>query len=128
MIEKIVNPKDGIYHATDDYVHAIEVQGMSRQLFVSGTMGLDAHGKAPRDIDEQLVLVWDNLRRILAEAKMTTENIMRVTSYLTKPEYAQKNQDARLLALCDRRVPTTAIVVETLTPDWFIEIEIIAVA
>jgi 2-iminobutanoate/2-iminopropanoate deaminase len=128
MIEKIINPKDGIYHATDDYVHAIEVQGMTRQLFVSGTMGLDVDGKAPRELDEQLVLVWANIRRILSEAKMTNENIVRVTSYLTKPEYAQKNQDARLLALGDRRVPTTAIVVDTLTPDWLIEIEIIAAA
>jgi 2-iminobutanoate/2-iminopropanoate deaminase len=128
MIEKTINPKDGIYAATDDYVHALEVKGISRQLFVSGTMGLDANGQAPKSLDEQLILVWSNIKRILAEAQMTTDNIVRVTSYLTKPEFVQKNQDARLNALGARRVPTTAIVVETLTPEWLIEIEIIAVA
>jgi 2-iminobutanoate/2-iminopropanoate deaminase len=128
MIEKIINPKDGVYAATDDYVHALEVKGISRQLFVSGTMGLDTNGHAPKSLDEQLILVWSNIRRILAEAQMTTDNIVRVTSYLTKPEFAQKNQDARLKALGARRVPTTAIVVETLTPKWLIEIEIIAAA
>jgi 2-iminobutanoate/2-iminopropanoate deaminase len=128
MIEKTINPKDGIYAATDDYVHALEVKGISRQLFVSGTMGLDANGQAPKSLDEQLILVWSNIKRILAEAQMTTDNIVRVTSYLTKPEFAQKNQDARLNALGNRRAPTTAIVVETLTPEWLIEIEIIAAA
>jgi enamine deaminase RidA (YjgF/YER057c/UK114 family) len=58
---------------------------------------------------------------------MTTDNIVRVTSYLTKPEYAEKNQNARLKALGQRRVPTTAIVVQTLSPSWLVEIEVIAV-
>src|SRR3546814_18604883 len=38
------NPTSGIYPATDDYVHALEVRGAERLLFVSGTMGLDAEG------------------------------------------------------------------------------------
>ena len=126
MIEKIVNPSEGIYPATPDYVHALEVQGATRQLFVSGTMGLDQHGKPPDSIDEQLELIWNNLRCILGAAEMSTGNIVRVTSYLTKSKYAEKNQDARLRALGERRVPTTAIVVQTLVRDWLIEIELIA--
>ncbi|MEL7046802.1 MAG: RidA family protein, partial [Pseudomonadota bacterium] len=34
-----INPSDGIYPATRDYVHGMEVTGATRQLFVSGTMG-----------------------------------------------------------------------------------------
>lgn len=122
------NPVDGIYAATDDYVHALEVTGPSRLLFVAGTMGLDAEGRAPEGLDAQLALVWSNIRRILAEAGMTTDNIVRLTSYLRDPSYAQANQDARLAALGDRRVPTTAIVVQTLSPDWLVEIEVVAAA
>ncbi len=59
---------------------------------------------------------------------MTTDNIVRVTSYLSDPDHAEKNQAARLEALGARRVPTTAIVVRTLTPEWMIEIEIVAAA
>ncbi|MBO6856752.1 MAG: RidA family protein, partial [Roseibium sp.] len=54
--------------------------------------------------------------------------IVRVTSYLSDPDHAEKNQAARLEALGARRVPTTAIVVRTLTPEWMIEIEIVAAA
>ncbi|OKH87267.1 endoribonuclease L-PSP [Thalassospira sp. TSL5-1] len=114
--------------ATPDYVHAMEVTGAARFLFVSGTMGLDADGTAPDGLDDQLSLIWSNIRRILAEADMTAENIVRVTSYLSDVTFVQPNQDARLHALGERRVPTTAIVVQTLKPEWLVEIEIIAAA
>ncbi len=127
MIEKIVNPSKGIYPATPDYVHALEVQGVKRQLYVSGTMGLDQKGRPPEGIDEQLDLIWNNIRRILDSARMSTDNIVRVTSYLSNGEFAEKNQDARLKALGERRVPTTAIIVQTLVPEWLVELEVIAV-
>jgi enamine deaminase RidA (YjgF/YER057c/UK114 family) len=122
------NPRQGVYPATEDYVHAIEVSGAQRLLFVSGTMGLDEQGEAPAELEAQLTLIWSNLRRILAEAGMTTDNIMRLTSYLRDASYAEANQNARLRALRERRIPTTAIVVQTLDPSWKVEIEIIAAA
>lgn len=64
-----INPTTGIYKATGDYVHAMEVTGAVRQLFVSGTMGLAEDGTAPASLDEQLELIWKNIRRILADAK-----------------------------------------------------------
>ena len=127
-MERTINPDKGIYPAAPDYVHALEVTGAGRLLFVSGTMGLDVIGRAPASLEEQLDLVWANLRRILTEADMTSDNIVRVTSYLSDPGHAEKNQAARLEALGTRRVPTTAIVVRTLTPEWMIEIEIVAAA
>jgi 2-iminobutanoate/2-iminopropanoate deaminase len=125
---RVINPRTGIYPATPDYVHAMEVSGMQRVVYVSGTMGLDDDGVAPSLLDDQLTLIWSNLRRILADADMTTDNIVRLTSYLRDANYVQKNQDARLKALGERRIPTTAIVVQTLRDDWLVEIEIIAVA
>jgi 2-iminobutanoate/2-iminopropanoate deaminase len=122
------NPTDGIYPATPDYAHAVEVSGVQRFLFVSGTMGLDAEGRAPATLDAQLALIWSNLRRILAEADMGVDNIVRLTSYLRDAAYAQANQNARLNALGGRAIPTTAIVVRTLAPEWLVEIEVIAAA
>ena len=119
---------DGLYAATPDYVHALEVRGATRTLFVSGTMGLDAHGDAPDSLDAQLALVWDNLRAILASAGMTVDNVVRVTSYLRDAAFAERNAAARNAALGGRLVPTTAIVVETLAPEWLVELEIIALA
>ena len=128
MHTRIINPTEGIYSATPDYIHAIEVTAPSRLLFVSGTMGLKADGDAPATLDEQLALIWKNIRRILSEADMTMDNIMRLTSYLISRDHAQENQEARIAALGDRRIPTTAIVVTTLDPSWLVEIEIIAAA
>jgi enamine deaminase RidA (YjgF/YER057c/UK114 family) len=91
-------------------------------------MGLDAQGVAPSSLDEQLVLVWDNLRAILASAGMTVDNVVRVTSYLRDAAFAEPNAAARNLALGGRLVPTTAIVVETLDAGWLVELEVIALA
>jgi len=128
MQTKPHNPADGIYAATGDYAHALEVRGADRILFVSGTMGLREDGGPGADLDEQLELVWKNIRRILASADMTVDNIVRLTSYLTDPAFAEPNAAARQLALGGRTIPTTAIVVQTLLSEWLIEIEVIAAA
>ena len=122
-----INPSDGIYPATD-YVHAMEVRGAERTLYVAGTMGLDAGGRPAPTLEAQLDLVWANIHRILAAAGMTANNIVRVTSYLRDAAYAGANQRARIAALGGRFVPTTAIVVATLDPAWLVEIEVIAAA
>ena len=120
------NPTEGVYSTSGDWVHAMEVRGAERMLFVSGTMGLRPDFTAPPTLEEQLDCVWSNLRVILSSAGMTVDNIVRLTSYLRDADYAEANAQARIKALGDRRIPTTAIVVETLQPDWLIELEIIA--
>jgi 2-iminobutanoate/2-iminopropanoate deaminase len=120
------DPTDGVYSTGGDWLHAIEVRGSERMLFVSGTMGLLPDFSAPTTLEEQLECVWNNLRAILASAGMTVDNIVRLTSYLRDPSYAEANARARIAALGDRRIPTTAIVVQTLDPDWLVELEIVA--
>lgn len=122
-----INPAAGVYPATD-YVHAMEVRGASRTLYVAGTMGLDAGGLPGATLEAQLDLVWTNIAHILAAADMTMDNVVRVTSYLRDAGYAGANQRARVAALGGRGVPTTAIVVATLDPGWLVEIEVIAAA
>jgi 2-iminobutanoate/2-iminopropanoate deaminase len=122
------NPTGGIYPAVGDYIHALEVRGAGRLLFVAGTMGLDPDGVAGATLADQLRLIWSNIRAILASADMTVDNVVRVTSYLRDASYADVNAEARIKALGGRLVPTTAIVVETLVSDWLVEIEVIAVA
>jgi enamine deaminase RidA (YjgF/YER057c/UK114 family) len=118
-----LSPTAGVYPATDDYAHAMEVSGAERLLFVAG---LDPHGRPGATLAEQLDLVWSNIRIILASAGMTVDNIVRLTSYLRDGAYAEENAAARLAALGGRVVPTTAIVAETLVSDWLVEIEVIA--
>lgn len=121
------NPTEGVYPAVADYVHAIELRGLERLVYVSGTMGLRSDGVAGASLDEQLELVWANIGGILASADMTLDNVVRVTSYLTDRDFAGPNAEARNRAL-GRLVPTTAIVVGTLSDDWLVEIEVVAAA
>jgi 2-iminobutanoate/2-iminopropanoate deaminase len=120
------NPTAGIYPATPDYVHALEVRQPNRILYVAGTMGLDGEGAPAPTLQGQLDLIWSNIRTILASAGMSVDNIVRITSYMRDAAYAEANQNARMAALNGRAVPTTALVVQTLSPDWLVEIEIIA--
>ena len=120
------NPRDGVYATTDDYVHTMEVRGVERLLFIAGTMGLRPDGTPGTDLAEQLELVWANIRRILASAGMTVDNIVRLTSYLTDPAFAEVNGQVRVAALGGRVIPTTAIVVQTVGDGWLVEIEVIA--
>lgn len=120
------SPTEGVYPATGDYVHAMEVRGAQRLLFVAGTMGLDPSGTPGSTLAGQLDLIWSNIRTILASAGMTMDNVVRVTSYLRDASYAGANAAARVAALDGRVVPTTAIVAETLASDWLVEIEVIA--
>src|SRR5258705_12347661 len=99
------NPVDGVYPATDDYVHAVEVRGAERLLFVAGTMGLDGQGRPGATLTQQLDLVWSNIRAILTSAGMTGDNIVRLTSYLRDPSYAEANATARVAALGRRGRP-----------------------
>jgi 2-iminobutanoate/2-iminopropanoate deaminase len=122
------NPSEGVYTATPDYAHAMEVQAPQRLLFVSGTMGLDSAGRPGATLEEQLALIWQNLRAILAAAGMGVDDIVRLTSYLRDAAFAEANQEARLAALGGRAIPTTAIVVQTLREDWLVEIEVVAAA
>ena len=125
---RVHDPSQGIYPTTGDYVHAIEVSGAERLLFVAGTLGLRPDRSPGATLDEQLELIWANIRAILASAGMTVDNIVRLTSYLRDPSYAEANGAARVAALGGRTIPTTAIVVQTLVSDWLVEIEVIAAA
>lgn len=96
------SPTKGVYAATSDYVHALEVRGAQRLLFVAGTMGLDERGVPGASLEDQLELIWRNIRTILASAGMTVDNIVRLTSYLRDPAYADANAEARVAALGGR--------------------------
>jgi len=127
-METIVHEPGGVYAPSADYVHALEVRAPGRMLFIAGTMGLDPAGVPGASLEAQLDLVWGNIRAILASAGMTVDNIVRVTTYLRDAADAERNGAARVAALGGRVVPTTAIVAETISEDWLVEIEAVAVA
>jgi enamine deaminase RidA (YjgF/YER057c/UK114 family) len=128
MDRTIHDPVVGVYPSGGDYAHAIELRGIERLVYLAGTMGLDPDGRPGADLDEQLTLIWNNIRNILAAADMTVDNIVRITSYVRDVAYAGPNAAARIAALGGRAIPTTAIVAQTLETEWLVELEVIAAA
>lgn len=43
---RLLRPAGGVYPATDDYAHGVEIRDPRRLVFVAGTMGLDRAGAA----------------------------------------------------------------------------------
>jgi hypothetical protein len=58
MEQVVHSPAGAVYPATRDDVHAQEVRGAGRLLFVAGTMGAAHRGTPGATLAEQLELIW----------------------------------------------------------------------
>ncbi|MCG8440431.1 MAG: hypothetical protein MI723_01360 [Caulobacterales bacterium] len=85
-----------------------------RVLNASVAMGRGAPGNGGADLLAPLMLIWSNVRAILANIGAPADNIVRITRCLRYASYAERHAEARVIALGGRRMPTTAIVVQTL--------------
>ena len=57
------------------YTQAVEVNGASRTLYLSGQVGIAADGSVPEDAEAQCALAWRNLQAQLRAAGMEIENL-----------------------------------------------------
>ena len=123
------NPTQGIYPAERRLCPRDGGAGVPRASSTSPAPWASTRTASPaQSLAEQLDLIWRNIRTILASADMTVDNIVRLTSYLRDPAYAEENAKARVKALNGRVIPTIGIVAQTLSSDWLVEIEVIAAA
>ena len=117
----------GIAPPAANYVHAVVSESPSRLLHTSGVVPVGVDGRVPDDIKEQAMLVWANLRAILAEAEMAVEDIVSVTTYVLAGEDLGPVMAARDAALGDHRAASTLVFVPELAqPTWLLEVAIIA--
>jgi len=114
--------------ATGGYVNALQVQGVSRMLFISGQIPQTREGRVPEGIEDQCRLVWANLTAALAAAGMDVTHLVKVTTFLSDRAYAEVNTAIRAEVLGDHRPALTVIVAEIWDPAWLLEIEAIAAA
>lgn len=112
-----------------NYSHAVEVNGNSRLLFISGLNGYLADGKTmPDSFEEQGELIWGYIGEILNSAGMSYENIVSLRTYLSGPEYDEPNVKLRMKYLGDNQPALTVICCQLLEPKWKLEIEAVAAA
>lgn len=109
------------------YSHAIEVQGDSRLLVISGLNGFLADGTTmPETFEEQADVIWGHLGAILRSAGMTFENLISLRTYLADPADDETNARLRVKYLGSHRTSLTVVCCRLLDPRWKLEIEAIA--
>jgi len=68
------------------YSHAVEVPEGSRLLYISGEVGVLPDGTVPEGIEAQAEACWRNIIAILADAGMGVGDLVKITTYLVRPE------------------------------------------
>ncbi len=111
------------------YSHAVEVPEGSRLLYISGEVGVLPDGTVPEGIEAQAEACWRNLAAILADAGMGIGDLVKITTYLVRPQDVAAAGAARAKHFGDARPGSATIIVNALVaPQWLIEIEAVAAA
>jgi 2-iminobutanoate/2-iminopropanoate deaminase len=110
------------------YVQAMEVNGASRLLFISGQVPDALDGSTPTEFDDQARLIWKNLIAQLTAADMTLDNLVKVTFFLSDRKYIDGYRKVRQEVLQGRQIALTTIITGIFDEKWLMEIEAIAAA
>ena len=109
------------------YNHGVEVPAGARWLFISGQVGIQPDGTLAHGIEAQAAQAWANLVAILGAAEMSLADVVKVTSFLTHPDYAQPYRDARDQLEWPQNPASTLLIVAGLaSQEMLIEIEAVA--
>ena len=111
------------------YAHAMLTTEAQRWLHTSGVVPTRPDGTVPELIDDQAGVVWANILAMLAEAEMTVNDIVSVTTYAVAGQPLSGVMAARDSVLGDHRAASTLVTVPALArPEWLMEIAVIAAA
>jgi 2-iminobutanoate/2-iminopropanoate deaminase len=117
----------GVFPPYRCYSHAVEVQGNSRLLVISGLNGFMNDGKTmPESFEAQAELIWQHMGTILQAADMDYKNLISLRTYLADPAYDEANVQLRVKYLGDHQVALTVVCAQLLDPHWKLEIEAMA--
>lgn len=112
------------------YAHATEVPAGTRQLHVSGQLGITPDGAMRLDFAGQLEAAMDNVEALLAAAGMSRPDMAKATFFLTRKEdLSALGEVRRRRWASERPSAVTVIVVAALArPDALVEVEVTAAA
>jgi len=128
-MDTIAREPSSLFPPYRGYVHALEVAGSTRLLFISGLNGFEQDGRTmPESFEEQAELIWRHIRAILESAGMGMRNLVSLRTYLADPQYDDANGRIRAERLAGHRVASTVVCCRLLEPAWKLEVEAIAAA
>lgn len=110
------------------YSHAIKVPAGFETLFISGQVPLSVDGSIPDDFAAQTALVFNNIKEILSHGGSTVHQIVKLTSFITKPDFFPQFAEIRANFLDGHKPASTLLVVSALAhPKFMVEVEAIAI-
>jgi 2-iminobutanoate/2-iminopropanoate deaminase len=117
----------GVANRIGKYSDAVEAAPNLRWLHTSGTPGLSKDRDLPKDITGQTELAWEHIMRILREAGMGVEDIVKVNQYLTRAEDVADYVKVRSKVLGEARPAfLLPVVPQLIWPEVLVEVEVVA--
>ena len=109
------------------FSHVGEIGPNSQVFHLAGQTGTAPDGTIGETIEEQVKLVYQNIRTVLNECGMGLENIAKITVYLTSPDYIETHLAIQQKALGGVVPESTLLIVSRLArPELLVEVEAVA--
>jgi len=110
------------------YVHGTQIEAPARLVCLSGQIGVAPDGKTRVGFKDQCNQAIDNVEALLADADMTTADILRVTYFVTEADNLAALSEVRQARWNQGHAPavTTLVVAALAAPDLLVEIEVTA--
>ena len=122
---KLHSPSDAP-SVSGGYSQGVEIVGPGRWLYISGQIPTTTTDDVASDFETQCRQVWANVKAVLTSAGMTTQDLVKVTTYLSDRCYRQANSLIRREEL-DGVAPALTVVISVIyNESWLLEIEAIA--
>lgn len=123
---RALNPA-GIRPPFSRYSHGVLVPAGGPVLYASGQLGIAPDGTVPDGIEAQCVLVFENLKSILAEAGMDFRHVVRFGGFVTDRAHFPVYGAVRARYVAGEAFASTLVVVAGFTrPEFKVEVEVTA--
>ena len=125
-MKKIINPT-GVRRPFSHSSHGIYVPPGAGLLVVSGQLGIGPDDVIPRSVKAQAELCFETIGKVLKEAGMAFEDVIRVNGYVTVREDLPAYIEIRDRYLPDPKPVSTQLVVSGFTrAEFLVEVEVTA--
>ena len=118
---------DQIRAHSNNAAHGMELPPNARILFCNGQVGARLDGSVPEEPLEQIRVIFERIRLILAAARMTFQDIVKFTVYVTDTSFLDDYFREHARVMGDHNPPATLLIVQKF-PRPGVKVEIEAVA